>query len=454
MALHRINKGLDLPLAGDPVQAVEPARAVDRVALLGPDYHGMRPTLLVKEGDRVLRGQPLFEDKKSPGVLYTAPAAGTVAAINRGEMRAFQSLVIAVAPDDGPDAQVPFASYRGKPAAELAPDAIRALLVESGLWTALRTRPFSKVPAVDATPHSIFVTALDTRPHAPQVAVVLAGREADFAAGLAALARLAPKVFVCRAPGSPLPGEAGAGVVVEEFSGPHPAGTAGLHIHLLDPVHEHKSVWHVGYQDVAAIGRLLATGTLDVERVVALAGPGARRPRLLRTRLGASTDELVAGELAAGDQRVISGSVLEGRIAAGPVHGYLGRYDQQVSVLPEARERELFGWIMPGTEKFSVWRVVVGALAKSRRLALTTTAHGASRPMVPTDAYERVMPMDILPTFLLRALITNDVERAEALGVLELDEEDLALCTFVCAGKFEYGPLLRRMLDHIEKEHA
>ena len=235
MALHRINKGLDLPLAGEPVQTVEPGRAVDRVALLGADYHGMRPTLLVKEGDRVLRGQPLFEDKKSPGTLYTSPAAGTVAAINRGEMRAFQSLVIAVADYDGPQAQVAFGSFRGRPVAELTPDAIRALLVESGLWTALRTRPFSKVPPVDAAPHSIFVTAIDTRPNAPRVDALVAGRDADLAAGLAALAKLAPSVFVCRAPGAPLAGETTAGIKVEEFAGPHPAGTAGLHIHLLDP---------------------------------------------------------------------------------------------------------------------------------------------------------------------------------------------------------------------------
>ena len=207
-------------------------------------------------------------------------------------------------------------------------------------------------------------------------------------------------------------------------------------------MHEHKAVWHVGYQDVAAIGRLLLTGKLDVERVVALAGPGVLRPRLLRTRLGAALDELTRGELKPGDLRVISGSVLEGRSAAGPVHGFLGRHDQQVSVLAEGRERELFGWVAPG------------ARARNRSRAPTTTPNGSSRRMVPTGAYERVMPMDVLPTFLLRALITDDVERAEALGVLELDEEDLALCTYVCPGKFEYGPLLRKMLTHIEKEHA
>jgi Na+-transporting NADH:ubiquinone oxidoreductase subunit A len=454
VAVHRISKGLDIPLAGEPQQTIEPARPVARVALCGADYHGMRPTLLVKEGDRVLRGQPLFEDKKNPGVLYTAPAAGTVAAVNRGEMRVFQSLVIDVADDDGPDAQLAFSQYQPRLVASLDAASVKALLVESGMWTALRARPFSRVPAPDSSPHSIFVTAIDTRPHAPRVPVVLAGRDADFAAGLAALAKLGARIFLCRATGSALPGETTAGVQVEEFAGPHPAGTVGLHIHLLDSVHEHKTVWHIGYQDVAAIGHLFLTGRLDVDRVIALAGPGVARPRLLRTRLGASTDNLTRGELKPGDLRIITGSVLEGRTAPGAIHGYLGRYDQQLSVLVEGRERELFGWIVLGREKFSISHVVLGALAGDRKLALTTSANGSPRPMVPTGAYERVMPMDILATFLLRALLTDDVERAEALGVLELDEEDLALCTFVCAGKFEYGPLLRKMLAHIEKEHA
>ena len=453
MGVHRITKGLDLPLAGQPSQAVENARPAGRVAVVGADYHGLKPTMLVQEGARVLRGQPLIEDKKNPGVVLTAPAAGTVAAIHRGEMRAFQSLVIDVAGDDGPDAQVAFDSDFRTATKDVA--ALRALLVQSGLWTALRTRPYSKVPAVDSTPRSLFVTAVDTRPHAPSVTRVLAGREADFAAGLAAVALFAPgRTHLCKADGATLPGEDTPGVAVQSFRGPHPAGTAGLHIHLLDPVDHGRTVWHIGYQDVAAIGRLVATGKLDVERVVALAGPRVNRPRLLRTRLGASLDELTAGELGAGDVRVISGSVLEGRAAGGPIHGYLGRYDQQVSVLAEGRERELFGWIAPGTEKFSLWRVVVGALAHGRGLALTTTANGGPRPMVPIGSYERVMPMDLMPTFLLRALIVNDLERAEALGVLELDEEDLALCTFVCSGKFEYAPLLRSMLTRIEKEGA
>ena len=455
MAMHRIARGLDLPLAGEPAGGIDVAAAPATVALVAADYPGLKPTLLVQPGERVLRGQPLFEDQRTPGVRYTAPAAGTVAAVHRGEMRAFQSLVIAVAPDDGPAAQVAFAAHDGRTVDAPDADAVRALLVESGLWTAFRTRPFSKVPAPTAAPHAIFVTAMDTHPHAPPVDRVVAGREADFDAGVRSVAQLcAGRTYVCKAAGSTVTAPAVERVTVEVFAGPHPAGTPGLHIHRLSPVGLEKTVWHIGYQDVMAIGRLVATGRLDVERVISLAGPGVARPRLLRTRLGAATGALTRDELLPGAQRVISGSVLDGRTAHGDIHGYLGRYHQQVAVVPEGGERELFGYLAPGRNKFSIWGVVLGHWAKARKLALTTTTNGSPRAMVPIGAYERVMPMDVMPTFLLRALITRDIEWAEELGVLELDEEDLALCTFVCPGKVEYGPLLREMLTRIEKEHG
>jgi len=455
VAVHRIARGLDLPLAGDPAHVIDVAAPPARVALLAADYPGLKPTILVQPGERVLRGQPLFEDKKTPGVRYTATASGTVAAIYRGDMRAFVSLVIDVAADDGPDAQLAFAGYRGGPVDALDAEGVRALLVESGLWTAFRTRPFSRVPAPAALPHAIFVTAIDTHPHAPPVDLVLAGREADFDAGVRCVARLcAGRTYVCKAAGSAVTAPAVERVTAEEFAGPHPAGTPGVHIHRLDPVHADKSVWHIGYQDVLSIGRLVTTGRLDVERVISLAGPGAARPRLLRARLGASTDELTRAECEPGAQRVISGSVLDGRIARGDVDGYLGRYHRQIAVLPEGDERELFGWIAPGVNKFSIWGVVLGHWAGARRLALTTTTNGSARAMVPIGAYERVMPMDLMPTFLLRALITRNIEWAEEQGVLELDEEDLALCTFVCPGKYEYAPLLRDMLTRLEKEHS
>jgi Na+-transporting NADH:ubiquinone oxidoreductase subunit A len=396
----------------------------------------------------------LFEDKKTPGLRYTSPAAGTVRAVHRGDKRAFQSLVIDVGGDDGADAQVQFSSYRGIAVERLSADEVGALLVESGLWAALRTRPFSRVPVPGTSPRALFVTAMDTRPHAPSVDVVLAGRLADFQAGVACLAKLTKgPTFVCVAPESGVAAAPFIGAKVEVFDGPHPAGNAGTHIHLLSPVDLERSVWHIGYQDVAAIGRLFTTGRLDVERVVALAGPSVRRPRLLRTRLGASTDDLTQGEIAPGLQRTVSGSVLDGRTAQGEVHGYLGRYHQQVSVLAEATERELFGWIMPGFDKFSLWGVVAGAFT-GRSQSLTTTTNGGSRAMVPIGSFERVMPLDLMPTFLLRALLMKNDERAEALGALELDEEDLALCTFVCPGKAEYGPLLRAALSRIEKEAA
>ncbi|MEP7180730.1 MAG: Na(+)-translocating NADH-quinone reductase subunit A [Betaproteobacteria bacterium] len=453
MPVHRTKKGLDIPLAGEPVQALVPAAHAARVAIVGADFAGLRPAFSVQPGDRVRRGQSLFEDRRIPGVCYTAPTAGTVAAIHRGEMRAFQSLVIDVADDDGPDAQIAFAAYAGRAPAALDGDSVRALLVESGLWIAFRTRPFGKVPAPTSVPHAIFVTAIDTRPHAPSVAVAIKGRESDFEAGLVAVAKLTPgRTYLCTAEGAGLHAPAGTNIAVEEFAGPHPAGTPGLHIHVLDPVDHGRTVWHIGYQDVAAIGRLVTTGKLDVERVVSLAGPGVERPRLLRTRLGASLGALTSGELKAGEQRVISGSALDGRAAAGDVHGYLGRYHVQVAVVPEGRDRELFGWIAPGRDKFSLWGVTLGAFAKRRKLPLTTTTNGGRRAMVPIGAYERVMPLDLMPTFLLRALLTGDAERAEVLGCLELDEEDLALCTFVCPGKMEYGPLLRTMLARIEKE--
>jgi len=455
MTLHRIRKGLDLPLAGAPAQVVDAARACERVALLGADSLGLKPSLRVETGATVVRGQPLYEDKKNAGVLWVAPAAGTIEAVNRGERRAFQSLVIRIdaTADGDPGRARKFAAYSGKAPAAFDRDAAIALLVESGLWTSLRERPFSHVPSPAGKPRSIFVTAIDTHPHAPDVGAALAGREAAFADGVALLAKLTDgPVYVCTSEAFAPQLPADARIRRVAFAGPHPAGTPGLHIHMLDPVDHARRAWYVGSQDVAAIGEVIASGRLDVTRVVSIGGPGAARARLLRTRLGASLDELTAGETLPGSQRVISGSVLGGRTAMGRVDGFLGRYHQQVAVVPEATEREMFGYIMPGREKYSVWNVVLGRFRQG--LALTTTTNGGPRAMVPIGSYERVMPFDILPTFLLRALATKDIERAEALGVLELDEEDLALATFVDPGKTEWGPLLRDMLERLRKEEA
>jgi Na+-transporting NADH:ubiquinone oxidoreductase subunit A len=444
----RIKKGLDLPITGQPEQTLAEGLPVKRVALLGPDYAGMQPTMAVGEGDAVKLGQLLFEDKKTPGVRYTSPGCGRVLAIHRGAKRVFQAMVIALEGDE----EETFDQYSGVAPEQLSQEQVKEKLLVSGLWTALRTRPYSKVPAPESVPHSIFVNAMDTSPLAADPQVVLDGLAPDFARGLAAVGKLTDgPLYVCQAPAARIPANGVARVEVVEFEGPHPAGLAGTHIHFLDPVGARKAVWHLHYQDVVAIGKLLATGRLWVERVVALAGPQVQRPRLVRTRLGACLSELTAGQLKEGENRVISGSVLAGRTAVEPFD-FLGRYHSQVSVLAEGRQREFLGWQKPGLDKFSVKNVFASRLFPGRKFAFTTSTEGSDRAMVPIGSYEKVMPLDIEPTYLLRALIVEDTDKAQALGCLELDEEDLGLCTFVCPGKYEYGPILRRNLEKIERE--
>ncbi len=442
----KIKRGLDLPITGSPEQRIEDARPVRSVAVVGFDYHGMKPTMEVREGDRVKLGQVLFSDKKTPGVVFTAPAAGTISAINRGEKRVLQSVVIDI---DGDDA-VSFDAHSAATLEQLSDQQVRDQLVASGLWTALRTRPFSKTPAVDAKPSSIFVTAMDSNPLAADPAVIIKQHAAEFENGLKVLARMA-KVWLCKADGVSLPGESVSGVSTESFAGPHPAGLAGTHIHHLDPVGESKSVWQINYQDVIAFGVLFTEGRIWTDRYVALAGPQVEKPRLLKTRLGAQLDELTAGELKSGDNRLISGSVFGGRAARGPV-AYLGRFHSQVSVLKEGNERQMLHYLRAGVKKHSVLNIFVSKLNPSRLFDFDTSTNGSPRAMVPVGNYEMVMPLDILPTQLLRYLVVGDTDMAQKLGALELDEEDLALCSYVCAGKYEYGPILRDNLTRIEKE--
>ncbi|MCH2180183.1 MAG: Na(+)-translocating NADH-quinone reductase subunit A [Mariniblastus sp.] len=444
--VYQIKKGLNVPITGQPVQAIKPGPPVESVALLGDDYQGMRPTMDVAIGDRVKQGQRLFEDKKNPGVIYTAPGCGTVTEINRGEKRRFVSLVIALDGDD----QENFQKYDGLEGLDRA--VIRQNLLNSGLWTALRTRPFDKVPSPESEPHSIFVTAIDTNPLAAEPELVIAEHADLFVAGLTVVKQLtAGKTFVCTRDDSRVPGEDITGVEFARFDGPHPAGLVGTHIHFLDPVNPEKTVWHLNYQDLIAIGHLFTTGKLMTERVVAMGGPLVEDPGLYRTRIGACLDQLVQGRVDLDNARVISGSVLNGHISQHP-NNYLGRYDLQVTVLEEGNKREFLGWQGPGLEKFSVTNIYAGSFSRGKKFNMTTSTGGSARAMVPVETYERVMPLDMLPTQLLRALITADTDLAQSLGCLELGEEDLALCTYVCPGKYDYGSILRQNLNHIEKE--
>ncbi|MEZ5476268.1 MAG: Na(+)-translocating NADH-quinone reductase subunit A [Thiolinea sp.] len=446
----KITKGLNIPISGQPEQRISDHPKPSKVAVLGRDYHDLRPAMLVQEGDHVKIGQVLFTDRKKSGVNYTAPGAGVVEAINRGPRRVLNSVVIKL---DDEEESIDFGAHAPEELASLDAETIRSTLQESGQWLAFRTRPYSKSPPADAQPHSIFVNVMDTRPLAADPMVILGEDTESFRQGLQLIAKLAPKVFVCHAEGDEVPKITGAAhVSYHGFSGPHPAGLPGTHIHFLDPVSETKSVWYIKYQDVMAIGKLFTTGKLAVERVISLAGPPVKHPRLLRTRLGACTDEMVKGEIqeSSAQVRVISGSVLAGHRSAG-WSAYLGRYNLQVSVIDEGQPREFLHWVNPSLKQFSILNVFLSRGLNERKFDMSSTRNGSERAMVPLGNYEEVMPLDILPTQLLRALLTRDTELAQALGALELDEEDLSLCTFVCHGKYEYGPALRDCLRMIEK---
>jgi Na+-transporting NADH:ubiquinone oxidoreductase subunit A len=413
----RLRRGLNIKIAGAPKQVIEDVAPVSSLGLLGPDLRGARPSFKVEVGERVSAGQAVFVDRRRPEIIFTAPGSGTIVAINRGR-HARNVLVIAL---DG-DAVETFE----RPKAEPSRDDIRCLLLKAGLWPAFLTRPFGRIPDPDARPDALFVTAMDTNPLAADARVVLAVEQESFASGLDALTRLTDgAVFVCQAPGDPLCDESKERIQCVHFDGPHPAGLAGTHIHRLAPVGNGRVVWQIHYQDVIAIGHLLEMGKLSAERIVALGGPGVRNPKLLRTMIGANLGDLTNGELIDGGFRVVSGSPLSGCETQ-----YLGRYHTQVSVLP----------ITPEPSGLPILSRLLG---RSRNVP---------SPLIPLTSFERVSALDIAPVPLLRALSTGDSEAAERLGCLQLIEEDLALFSYICASKSDYGVHLRSVLDEIEGE--
>ena len=442
-----IKKGLDLPITGEPSREISEHQPT-HVALVGYDYVGMKPTMNVKEGDIVAKGQPVYEDKKRVGVIYTAPAAGKVVAVKRGERRVFESLVIAVVPNGE---EVDFERYDSQQLADLDSEVVETQLIASGEWT----RPYSRAPEIGARPHAIFVTAMDTNPLAFDPMLVINEQLQAFNDGLAVLSTLSPKTFVCHHGDTQLTpvAKTAANNVTEYhgFAGKHPAGLAGTHIHFLHPISRGVTVWTIGYQDVIAIGKLFTTGRLYTRRMVSLAGPAVTNPHLVMTERGADITALTKGKLAAGENRIISGSVLSGRKVFENI-AYLGRFHNQISVLTEGRERPAFHFFTPGKNRFSKLPIYISQFFGGKKYNFTTTSNGSPRAMVPIGVYEEVMPQDYLPTQLLRALIVEDIISAVDLGVLELDEEDLALCTFVSPGKYEFGDILRDNLTRIELE--
>ncbi len=441
-----LQKGLDLSVVGSPESGVQDAPAVHTVAVLGADYIGLKPRLAVQEGDVVGAGAPLFSHKDTPDVMVVAPVSGRIKAVNRGARRVLISVEIEVDADAAP--AVDFSNVGDATTAE----GLAERLCAAGLWTSFRTRPYSKVPDPATRPAALFVTAMDTEPLAGDPALVIAEAEEAFVKGLTAISGLSEgATYLCHAAGASIPGGDVDGVTAAAFGGPHPAGLAGTHMHFLEPPSATKTIWSIGYQDVIAIGRLLMTGNYDASRVVALTGPLCANPRMVRTVAGASIPDLIKGDVS-GDAplRMISGSILSGRMAEG-ADAYVGRYARQVTLIEEDKEQIPMGWIRPMGSKFA-YQPVLGSAFTKKLYALTSNLNGGRRAMVPLGTFEELMPQDYLPTQLLRAMLVMDTDQAQALGALELDEEDLGLVGFACPAKYEYGMALRDCLTKIEKE--
>lgn len=446
MQQHVLKKGLDVPVLGAPDARIDEAAAVRTVAVLGQDYIGLKPRLAVEEGDVIAAGAPVLAHKDTPEVQVTSPVSGRIKAINRGARRVLVSVEIEV--DPTATEPVDFSQIGDDSTVE----GVTQKLCASGLWTSFRTRPYSKVPAPDTIPAAIYVTAMDSEPLSADAALIIQQDAEAFARGLAAVAVLTEgKTYLCQEIGADIPGSDLAGITAVGFSGPHPAGLAGTHMHFLEPPTALKTVWTISYHDVIAIGKLMLTGKLDASRVIALTGPMCSNPRLVRTVMGASMEDLCAEDLKSDTPiRVISGSILSGRAGAGQT-GYLGRYARQITLIEEDRKQIPMGWIRPMPSKYACQPMLGSAFSK-KFYALTSNLNGGRRAMVPLGTFEALMPQDFLPTQLLRALLVMDTDQAQALGALELDEEDVALCGFACPAKYEYGLALRDSLTKIEKE--
>ncbi|MGD1881112.1 MAG: Na(+)-translocating NADH-quinone reductase subunit A [Paracoccaceae bacterium] len=446
MQHFQLSRGLNLPVKGAPVQEIHAGPEIRTAAVLGADYVGLKPRLSVAEGDVVGAGSPIFYDKDMPDAMVVSPVAGRVRAINRGARRVLISVEVQV--EDGAAAPVDFSDVGDIGTRE----GLVSRLCAAGLWTSFRTRPYSKLPDPASQPKAIYVTAMDTEPLCPDASLIIADAAEAFVKGLEAIARLSDgNTYLCHTAGADMPGADVEGVTTATFSGPHPAGLPGTHMHFLEPPTAEEFAWTIWYQDVIAIGRLLMTGHYDAERIVALSGPMCRRPRLVRSVAGASMVDLTYDDIdESAPVRLISGSILSGRAGEG-ADAYLGRYARQLTIIEEDRKQIPMGWVRPMPEKYA-FQPVLGSAFSSKLYALTSNLNGGRRAMVPLGTFEKLMPQDFLPTQLLRALLVMDTDTAQALGALELDEEDLGLCGFACPAKYEYGMALRDCLTKIEKE--
>ena len=431
-----IKKGLNLPISGHPDPVVSDTPTIHKAAILSNDFIGMKPTMLVKEGEKVKLGQKIIEDKKNPGVFFTSPCGGEVSSINRGDKRKFLSIEFDI---DAEEESVLFDTNQDP----------KTLLIESGLFNAFRTRPFNRTPKVEDKPDRVFINACDTNPLAVSPKDIIQLNEADFNSGVAFISSLFDfdidlafeddhRVYTVKKGNS------------TQFKGPHPAGLASTHINAIYPVNLHRKVWTINYQEVISIGYLVNNGKLRTHKNISLAGESVFNPSIVSARIGSNIDQLCAGKVNS-NARVISGSVLFGHDAIDAM-SYLGFYDNQVTALPNHTDDVFLNWVMPGKNIHSKLNVFLSAFKKPAKFNFNTGINGGNRAIVPVGSYEEIIPHDILMTQLLKALVVGDVEVAAELGMFELTAEDLALATYVCPSKYDYCSILMDNLNKVYEE--
>ncbi len=437
----KTNKGLDLPISGSPSLDLDSSTAVNSVAILGADYVGLKPTMMVDEDDIVQSGQKLFENKKNPGTFVTSHLSGVVTSINRGEKRRFISLVIDEDSSIDP-LNFNFDDYNNQ----------IDFLVDTGALAYFRTRPYNRMPDPNILPSAIFINACDTNPLSvdPFELIKINDDQELFNDGLKFIASIDNNIKVFCSYQNENFDQSVLNIIYKQFKGPHPAGLVGSHIHFLHPVGQNRSVWNISWQEVISIGYLLKNKILRSEKLISFGGPNVHDPKILKLKYGSNLSEVSAGKVL-DNSRIISGSILNGHTAEN-VMNYLSAFDNQVSVLPDESNDILFNWAMPGSKLHSMLPAFISSWIKPKEFKFNVSMNGGNRAIVPISSYQEIMPLNILTTQLLKCLVTFDIELGEKLGVLELAPEDLALASYVCPSKYDYQSILNSNLEKMYEE--
>jgi len=448
MSLFQIRKGKDIKLKGSAEKKIVDMPLPKMLAVQPADFKGFKPRPAVQVDDVVKAGSPILTDKAIDGLKVVSPTSGKVVAINRGAKRALLSIVIEA---DGKQEAESFQKFTKEDIKNISKETAVKVLLEGGLWPVIRQRPFSNIANPAEAPKSIFIHAMNSEPLAADVDFILNNREEDFQTGLDIIQHLTEgKVYLCTGQGAGSKALTNAqNAETHQFSGPHPAGNVSTHIHRVDPINKGDHIWYIEAQDVLRIAKLFLAGEYSAERVVAVTGEGVRKRVYARTHIGTPVSTLLVGSNLNG-MRCISGSVLNG-VNIGE-KGFLRFYDSQITVIPEGGDRKLLGWMMPGSNKYTFTKTFLSAFLPERNFSLDADTNGSDRAIVMNNMYDAYVPLDIMTYFLLKAVISGNIEEAEELGILECDEEDFALCTFACPSKTNVGQIIREGLELIEKE--